>query len=54
MFLLNDTLPWCEFLLAVLGNEDDYTPNANMADHSVGARDEYESVAVVVLLLKRR
>ena len=22
-----------------------YTPNANMADHSVGARDEYESEA---------
>ena len=22
-----------------------YTPNANMADHSVGARDEYESDA---------
>ena len=24
---------------------DYYTPNANMADHSVGARDEYESEA---------
>ena len=24
---------------------DGYTPNANMADHSVGARDEYENEA---------
>ena len=26
-------------------NRNGYTPNANMADHSVGARDEYESEA---------